>query len=89
MSFQFDKSGGGFVVEISKCGPEGVTMAWGEKIPPNKVTAQHLSPRDRFRLGCEGPSTGNWYRYDRGNTLDSVVQEVVQQLDIAEKWWAV
>ena len=89
MSFQFDKWGGGFIVEISKCGPEGVTVAYGKKIPPSKITAQHLNPRDRLRLGCEGPSTENWYRYDRGNTLDSVAQEVVQQLDNAEKWWAV
>ena len=89
MSFQFDKWGGGFVVEISKCGSEGVTMTWGERIPPKKVTAQHLHPNDRLRLGCEGPSTDHWYRYDRGRSPDIVAQEVVQQLDIADKWWAV
>ena len=89
MSFQFDKWGGGFVVEISKCGPEGVTMSWGEKIPPKKVTAQHLNPNERLRLGCEGPSTDNWFRYDRGNAPDTVAQEVVNKLNDAEKWWAV
>jgi hypothetical protein len=88
MSFQFDKWGGGFVVEISKCGTDGVTMPWGKKILPKKVTAHDLNPRDRFRLGCEGPSTEHWYRYDSGNTLESVAQEVVQQLDKAEIWWA-
>lgn len=89
MSFQFDKWGGGFVVEISKCGPEGVTMAWGEKIPAKKVTAQHLNPNDRLRLGCAGPSTDHWYRYDRGKAPDVVAQEVVNKLDDAEEWWAV
>ena len=88
ITFQFDKRGGGFIVEISRCGPEGVTMPWGEKIPPKKVTAHDLNPRDRLRLGCEGPSTEHWYRYDRGNTLESVAQKVVQQIDKAEKWWA-
>jgi hypothetical protein len=88
MSFQFDKWGGGFVVEISKCSAEGITMPWGEKIPPNKVTAHDLNPRDRIRLGCEGPSTEHWYRYDRGNTLESVAQDVVRRLDKAEIWWA-
>jgi hypothetical protein len=88
MSFQFDKWGGGFVVEISKCGTDGVTMPWGEKIPPKKVTAHDRNPKDRFRLGCEGPSTRNWYRYDSGNTLDSVARKVLHQMDSAEKWWA-
>ena len=89
MTFQFDKWGGGFVVEISKCGSEGITMAWGEKIPPKKVTAHHLSPNERLRLGCEGPSTDDWFRYDRGKSPDVVAQEVVNKLDNAEKWWAV
>lgn len=88
MTFQYDKWGGGFIVEISKCSSEGVTMSWGEKIPPKKVTAHDLNPRDRLRLGCEGPSTEHWYRYDIGNTLESVAQEVLQQIDKAEKWWA-
>jgi len=89
MSFQFDKWGGGFVVEISKCSSEGVTMTWGEKISPKKVTVQHLNPNDRLRLGCETPNTDHWYRYDRGKSPNIVACEVVQQLDNAEKWWAV
>ncbi len=88
ITFQFDKWGGGFVVEISKCGTDGVTMSWGEKIPPKKITAHDLHPRDRFRLGCKGPGTDHWYRYDSGNSPESVAREVVQQLDNAEKWWA-
>jgi hypothetical protein len=88
MTFQFDKWGGGFIVEISKCSTDGVTTSWGEKIPPHKVTAHDLNPGDRHRLGCEGPGTEHWYRYDSGNTLESVGQEVVQQIDKAEKWWA-
>lgn len=88
ITFQFDKWGGGFVVEISKCGTDGVTMPWGERISPKKVTAHDLHPKARIRLGCEGPSTEDWYRYDNGNTLESVAHEVVQQLDKAEKWWA-
>lgn len=88
ITFQFDKWGGGFVVEISKCGTGGVTMPWGKRISPKKVTAHDLHPKDRIRLGCEGPSTEDWYRYDTGNTLEAVAQEVVQQLDNTEKWWA-
>jgi len=88
MTFQLDKWGGGFIVEISKCSAEGITMPWGEKIPPKKVTAHDLNPRDRLRLGREDPGTEHWYRYDGGNTLESVAQEVVRQIDKAEKCWA-
>lgn len=88
ITFQFDKWGGGFVVEISKCGADGVTMPWGENIPPRKVTAHDMNPRDRFRLGCGGPYTDDWYRYDSDNAPESLAQEVAQQLDQAEKWWA-
>ena len=87
ITIQFDKWGGGFVVEISKCGTDGITMPWGKRISPKKVTAHDMHPKDRYRLGCEGPGTDDWYRYDKGNTLEAVAHEVVEQLDKAEKWW--
>ena len=37
LTFQFDKWGGGFVVEVASCSPEGVTMHWGKQISPAKV----------------------------------------------------
>ena len=88
ITIQFDKWGGGFVVEISKCGTDGITMPWGKRISPKKVTAHDMHPKDRYRLGCEGPGTEDWYRYDKGNTLEAVAHEVAEQLDKAEKWWA-
>lgn len=88
VTFQFDKWGGGFIVEISKCGTDGVTMPWGEKIPPEKVTAHDLNPRERLRLGCEAPGAEHWFRYDRGDTVESVAREVVLQIVKAENWWA-
>lgn len=33
---QFDKNGGGFVVEISRCEVEGVTTHWGKHVPAKK-----------------------------------------------------
>jgi len=50
LTFQFDRNGGGFVIEISRCGLEGITMHWGEKIPPNKVTAHDMHPDKRYRI---------------------------------------
>jgi hypothetical protein len=51
-------------------------------------TRHELNPRDPLRLGREDPGTEDWYRYDSGNTLESVAQAVVRQIDITEKWWA-
>jgi len=37
LTFQFDKWGGAFIVEIAACPLVGITMHWGEYIPPGKV----------------------------------------------------
>src|SRR4051794_5602597 len=36
LTFQFDRNGGGFVIEVARCPLEGVPPPWGEKVPPNK-----------------------------------------------------
>ena len=87
LTFQFDKYGGGFVVEIAKCEASGIVMYWGEKIPPNKVTAHHVSsPRPRLAPNGQGPD--HWFRYDGGRSLDELASEVVSLLESqAEPWW--
>jgi len=65
LTFQFNRHGGSFVVEISSCGVEGFTTAWGEKIPPNKISAHDLHPNNRIRLGSR--MTGKtvfWFSYE-------------------------
>lgn len=34
LTFQFDRHGGSFVIEISQCDGNGITMHWGEHVPP-------------------------------------------------------
>ncbi len=87
LTFQFDQGGGGFVVEIAKCGPDGCTMPWGEQVPPNKATAHHVSaPRPRLRPS--GADEDHWFRYDNGLTPRDAVQELVPLLaTVAEAWW--
>jgi hypothetical protein len=87
MSFQFDKWGGGFVVEVANSAPDGFTTAWGEKIGPGKVTAHDIHPRGRLRLGTRGRQDDHWFRYDKGGTVEAVAQEVVGCWDEAETWW--
>lgn len=89
LTFQFDRWGGGFVVEIAVCYEDGVTMHWGEKIPPNKVTAHHINKR--YRLGAKDTNSDYWFRYDInvafGNSFDIVAKELIDKLGLAEKWF--
>jgi hypothetical protein len=92
LTFQFDKWGGGFVVEIAVCPPDGIMMAWGEHIPPAKVTAHHVN--HRLRLGAKGKGQDHWFRYDgefqrlHADRFEIVAKDVVPYLDSqAEAWW--
>ena len=88
LTVQFDKWGGGFVVEIAKCRPEGVTTSWGEHIPPNKVRARDLHPNFRQRLGAPSPGQdGVWFRYDNGTPVEEVAREALNYLEEADRWW--
>ena len=93
LTFQFDKWGGGFFVEIAGCPPEGATMYWGEHVPPAKVNAWHLNRR--LRLGAPDEKTdGRWFRFDSKDGLwndaayEALASEVLPYLDKqAEAWW--
>ncbi len=91
LTFQFDKWGGGFVIEISKCSPNGITAHWGEFIPPNKVRAWDMHPDERIRLQPRhGSSRHEWFSYDKSMSDDpykKTALEVLPFLDKAEKWW--
>src|SRR5258705_4276725 len=67
LTFQFDRSGGGFVIEITNCQRNGYTTSWGTKIEPNKLTAHDLSSRKRIQSNMDTTSslTDDWFRYDR------------------------
>ena len=64
LTFQFYRSGGKFVVELSQCGPDGYTPPWGEKIPPGKVTAHHLYRRQRLGGGIGFRRADHWFVFD-------------------------
>lgn len=88
LTVQFDRSGGGFVIEISRCSPDGITTAWGKSISPDKVTAHDLHPRARHRIGSPGPGDdGRWFRYDDGTPADVVADAAASMLEEADRWW--
>jgi hypothetical protein len=84
LTFQFDRSGGGFVIEIANCKPEGYTTSWGLEIKPNKVTAHDMNQRKRIQsnMNTESSLTKDWFRYDKkhlfglGDVYKKVCKEV-------------
>jgi len=94
LTFQFDKWGGGFIIEISSCAPEGFTTHWGLHISPNKVRASDIHPDHRVRLRPrEGSSTADWFRFDqpasdpRKSIFPETAESVIPHLERAEAWW--
>jgi Domain of unknown function (DUF4304) len=92
LTFQFDKWGGGFTVEIARCAPEGFTTHWGEHISANKVKAWDINPSHRLRLGPE--KTDKWFRFDKiglfstGDSYEKAALEVLPFVENkAEAWW--
>ena len=88
LTVQFDKWGGGFVLEISRCVPQGVTTYWGKEIPPGKVTVHDVHPDQRHRLGSSAPGEdGRWFRYDDGTPAETVAAAASAALTEADQWW--
>ncbi|MFL9896396.1 DUF4304 domain-containing protein [Paraburkholderia sp. RL17-381-BIF-C] len=88
LTVQFDRHGGGFVVELSQCGVEGITTHWGKFISASTVTAHDLHPRRRHRLGALGPNNDHWFRFDDGSSPMAVADTLCAHIDEAERWWA-
>jgi hypothetical protein len=87
LTIQFDKHGGGFVVEISQCAVEGVTTHWGKHVPASKVTAWDLHPDQRLRLKLrDGSGTDSWFRFDR-DEYSEVASQVLSRLGDADAYW--
>lgn len=84
LTFQFDRYGGGFVVEAAVCPIQGIMHSWGEQVPPNKVTAHDVS--ERLRLNQQD---GQWFRYDipAENIYEQVALQVLNHLHEAEQYW--
>jgi hypothetical protein len=89
LTVQFDRHGGGFVVEVSRCSPTGITTSWGKHIPATQATAHDLPPDKRHRLGSPNPGRdGRWFRFDEGTSVLAVAESLLGHIEEAEGWWA-
>lgn len=89
LTFQFNRWGGSFVVEVASCPLEGMTMSWGEKIPANKVNAHHVN--ERFRLGAKSlEEEGIWFDYEKASSeeeFDEIAGKVLHHLKTSDPTW--
>ena len=81
MTFQFDRNGGGFVMEAARGELSGFTTHWGKFIPANKLTAWDLHPDQRIRIQPkQGGGTDSWFRYDAENNLDQIARNALEEI---------
>ncbi len=88
LTFQFDVNGGGFLIEIARCGIGGITTQTGKHIPASQVKIWDLHADDRFQIKPgDGSGTGNWFRYESGR-YGNVANEVLEKLPAAHDYWS-
>ena len=67
VSFQTDKWGGGFLIELARCPAKNIRDWAGRRISSRRVTAQHFLERTRLPKAI---NRRGWYRYDQGDAED-------------------
>jgi hypothetical protein len=96
---QFNSAGGSFVVEIAKCGPNGIVEGFGSELPVGRLNVQFF--RDRLRLGSDTTAgrSDHWFEFGRrmydppqptepADHYQNVAMSVVPFLATqAERWW--
>ena len=89
ITFQFNRWGGSFMVELTSCSLEGVTTYWGGHIPPNKVTAHDID--DRYRLGAKSKDNdGIWFEFENAKSeidFENVASNVLNLLNLSDRNW--
>jgi len=94
LTFQFDRNGGGFVIEVANCNRGDFKTPYGLEIKENKLTAHDLNKRKRIQsnMKTQNSSTEDWFRYDKktfgfGNIFENVCKDVLSKLCFAEDYW--
>ena len=97
LTFQFDRNGGGFVIEIANYYESEFTTSWGKNIPLNKLTAHDLSSFKRKRIYPKDieneDGQKSWFRYDSnnvfsfGNKYQKLAKKVVDRIPAMTDYW--
>ena len=92
LTFQFDRNGGGFIIELANWNESEFKTHWDEIIPLNKLSARDLSKRQRIYPNSltEKNGTDSWFRYGKPKTdeiYDKLSQKVISRIPIMEQYW--
>ena len=92
LTFQFDRSGGGFIIELANWNKSEFKTHWGKIISLNKLTAYDLNERQRIYPNSltEKSGTDSWFRYEKSKsdqTYESLARKVVERIPIMEQYW--
>ena len=91
LTFQFNRYGGSFVVEVAYCDPAGVPTHWGRHIPAEEVRAHDIHPKQRLRLGSHPPTEADhWFQYEPerpGVYTDTAIGLLPLLRGDAERFW--
>ena len=63
MSVQFDRYGGGFVIELAEAAPGDLVKPWGKIISGTRLHALNINPPapQRLQPGSVGGTTESWF----------------------------
>jgi len=90
LTFQFDRNGGGFIIELANWNKSEFNTHWGKIIPLNKLTALDLDKRQRIYPNSlnEQSGTNSWFRYEKSNEFhDALSQKVIERIPVMEQYW--
>ena len=92
LTFQTDRYGGGFVIEIAKTENKTFITHWGKEIEPKKITAFDITKRIRIHPKgiLKDSSTDDWFRYDKKvvpfqDRYTIVAMQVIKQITTIEE----
>ena len=90
LTFQFDRNGGGFIIELANWNKSEFKTHWNKIIPLNKLTAHDLDKRQRIYPNylIEQNGTDSWFRFGNSDGIyDKLSQKVIERIPVMEQYW--
>ena len=92
LTLQYDRNGGGFVIELANWNRSEFKTHWGKIIPLKKLTAHDLKERQRIYPNSlnEKNGTNSWFRFGKPKSskiYNDLAQKVVEKIPIMEEYW--
>lgn len=83
VTFQFDRNGGGFVIELAQTKNEVFKTYWGKEILQSKLTAYDLNNRTRIHPKgiLKDSLTDDWFRFDKGGLFTDPLKKIEKDIE--------